>query len=78
MSKHIYKVHFNEPQRGKHDHYFTSLAAIYTVFKPEEIGCQVANLWNNNVASGTPYISAKCRITKEGLTNKKQKYGNNI
>lgn len=71
MSNHIYKVHFNEPQRGKRDHYFTSLAAIYTVFKPEEIGCKLANLWNNNVASGEVYENKKCRITKEVITNKK-------
>ena len=75
MSKHIYKVHFNEPQRGKRDHYFTSLAAIYTVFSREDIGCDVSNLWNLKVAEGVPYENKKCRITKEVLTKKRQENG---
>ena len=71
MSKHIYKVHFNEPQRGKRDHYFTSLAAIYTVFSREDIGCDVSNLWNLSVAKGNLYSNRKCVISKNIVHSKK-------
>ena len=75
MTQHIYKLHFFEPNKGKRDHYFTSLAAIYTVFLPEDIGCKVSNLWNLKVAEGVPYENDKCRITKEVLTKKRQENG---
>lgn len=75
MTQHIYKLHFFEPNKGKRDHYFTSLAAIYTVFLPEDIGCKVSNLWNLKVAEGVPYENKKCRITKEVLTKKRQENG---
>ncbi len=75
MTQHIYKLHFFEPNKGKRDHYFTSLAAIYTVFLPEDIGCKVSNLWNNKVAEGEVYENKKCRITKEVLTKKRQENG---
>jgi hypothetical protein len=39
--KHIYRVSLQAPVNGKTDYFFGSLAAIYTEFSPEQIGCKV-------------------------------------
>jgi hypothetical protein len=71
--KHVYKVYFPNAVNCKKSYYFSSLAAIYTVFSVEDIGCGVGHLWNVKVSSGVPYEGKKCRISKEPVINKKQK-----
>ena len=64
---HIYKVYFKS---NGQDYYFTSLAAIYAMFTPSQIGCKVENLWNAGVSDGKPYENKLCRITREPLMRK--------
>ncbi|MCD8295561.1 MAG: hypothetical protein LUE27_10025, partial [Clostridia bacterium] len=74
--EHIYRVQFYERpiwDIDKKDFYFTSLAAIFDVFTPEQVGCRVENLWNNHVTENNPYRGRKCTITKERLTTKARK-----
>lgn len=53
--------------------YFTSLAAIYTVFTTKQIGCSVNQLWRLKVSDGVPYRSTECEISREPLTRSPQK-----
>lgn len=73
----IYRVAFFERPAGSYteqkDFYFGSLAAIYDVFTPEQVGCKVENLWNVGVSDGEPYANKLCRITREALIRKQQK-----
>jgi hypothetical protein len=69
----IYRVSFKEPIDGKADWFYGSLAAIFTNFTPEEIGCGVRRLWNVKITEERPYRGRKCTITKEHLTRKKHK-----
>ncbi len=70
----IYKVAFFERPAGspseQKEFYFGSLAAIYEMFTPEQVGCKVENLWNNRVSEGEPYANKLCRITREPLIRK--------
>lgn len=72
--EYIYKVTFKGETPCGYDHdrefYFGSLAAIYDVFSPGQIGCHVENLWNVGVSDGNPYENALCRITREPLIRK--------
>jgi hypothetical protein len=68
--KHIYRVSFKEPVNGKMDYFFGSLAAIYTEFSPEQIGCKVTRLWNVGVTTNNPYRGKKCTITAESFKRK--------
>jgi hypothetical protein len=70
--KYIYRVSFNEPVNGKTDYFFGSLAAIYTEFSPQDIGCKVSRLWNLKITETTPYAGKKCAITKELFVRKSQ------
>lgn len=73
--EHIYRVAFNEPpieNDERQEFFFTSLSAIYEVFTPDQVGCKVTRLWNIGVSGGTPYVGAKCRITREPLRSKSQ------
>lgn len=73
---HIYRVAFNEPPRKDSDRtefYFHSLAAIYDVFTPKEVGCKVSNLWNLGVSNGNPYLGRNCTVTREPVARKRQK-----
>ena len=73
----IYKVAFFERPAGsdteQKEYYFGSLAAIYEVFTPEQVGCKVENLWNVGVSDGEPYANKLCRITREAVVRKQQK-----
>lgn len=70
----IYRVAFKEPpeQSGERDFFFSSLAAIYERFTPEQIGCKVSRLWNLGVSDGNTYTGAKVTVTREPLYAKKQ------
>lgn len=66
----VYHVKFNG---NEEDHYFGSLAAIYTVFTPEQIGCKVERLWACNIKPGNPYENKKCKIKQGFLVRKPKK-----
>lgn len=73
----IIRVQFREPpladQPAKTDFYFGSLAAIYEVFTPEQVGCKVERLWNAGITDGKPYANKLCIVTRETMTRKAQK-----
>jgi len=77
--EYIYKVAFKGDIPGApvswdgHEYYFGSLAAIYDVFDPYQIGCKVENLWNVGVSDGNKYENHLCTITREPLIRKRQR-----
>lgn len=66
----IITVTFFAPVRV--DYYFGSLAAIYEVFTPEQIGCKIETLWAANIKEGVPKITKNCVISKHNILRKKQ------
>ena len=73
--QYIYRVWFPEPPikfDSRREFYFTSLAAIYEIFTPEQIGCKVSRLWNIGLSQGATYDGRLCRITKEPISRKKR------
>lgn len=71
----FYRVEFKEPpiegdERTAFN--FSSLAAIYEQFTPEQVGCKVSRLWNIGVSDGFPYKGRRCTITKEQVRRKTQ------
>lgn len=71
----FYRVEFKEPPIEGDDRtefYFSSLAAIYEQFAPEQVGCKVSRLWNIGVSDGVPYSGRRCTITKEQIQRKTQ------
>lgn len=74
--EYIYRVSFKGRILGTpenwdmRDYFFGSLAAIYDVFDPYQVGCKVENLWNVGVSDGKPYENNLCRITREPLIRK--------
>ena len=71
----FYRVEFKEPPIEGDDRtefYFSSLAAIYEQFTPEQVGCRVARLWNIGVSDGISYKGRRCSITKEHIRRKTQ------
>lgn len=75
----IYKVAFKGRIPGMpenwdmREYFFGSLAAIYDVFSPYQVGCKVENLWNVGVSDGNPYENNLCRITREPFIRKQQR-----
>lgn len=53
--------------------YFGSLAAIYDVFTPEDLGICLTSLWNANIRPGHPYENEKCIISRDVVHRKKQR-----
>lgn len=75
----IYRVKFKEPPLSSDDRtefFFTSLAAIYEVFMPEQIGCKVNRLYNIGVPDGKTYDGKRCQIFRETIHSKAQKAPN--
>ncbi len=68
-TRYLYVVAMKEER-----HYFTSLAAIYEVFTPEQVGCSLAHLWNIKVSDGRVYVSSsgQCRIWRDKVVSKAQ------
>lgn len=68
----VYWVHFFIPPiEGDHrtDFFFSSIAAIYTMFTPRQIGCGVSRLWAINLAENA-YTSRYCIIRRETVIRK--------
>ncbi len=73
IKKWVYRVSFNEPPMPGSDNtefFFSSLAAIYDRFTPEQIGCKVTRLWNIGVSKGKKYGGRRCTIVKESVFSK--------
>lgn len=69
----IIKVNFPIPMNGKNEHYFGSLAAIYDVFTPEQIGCKLEALWSFGITCEKPKLTRTCLISKHVIHRKSQK-----
>lgn len=51
---------------------FSSLAAIFEVFSPEQIGCGLGHLYNLQVPSGSAFAGKRCIIKREKVFSKRQ------
>lgn len=73
----IIRVQFRDPplpeQPARTEFFFGSLAAIYDVFTPQQIGCRVERLWNSGITEAKPYRNKLCVISREQLSRKAQK-----
>ena len=54
---------------GQH-HYFGSLASIYDVFTPQQLGISYGSLRNYGLSEDKPYQNSKCIIRKGRLITK--------
>lgn len=52
---------------------FSSLAAIFEVFSPEQIGCGLGHLYNLKVPDGSAFAGKRCIIKREKVFSKRQK-----
>lgn len=74
-----YKVVFVEPPESGNEEvefYFSSVAAIFGRFAPEQVGCRRNHLWNLGVANGVPYRGRKCHIEQVWVQNSPRKDNN--
>lgn len=70
----VIKVQFFHPQAsGGTEFYFGSLAAIFEMFTPSEIGCRLENLWKSNITEERPKATSSCIISKHPLYRKSHK-----
>ncbi len=72
--EYIYRVTFSDEVfgLGGREFFFSSLSAIYQIFTPEQIGCNVKRLWNLKLSAGNPYTGRLCRITRVRLYRAKR------
>lgn len=70
-------VEFFSKMNGHKVWYFGSLAAIYELFTPEQIGCKLETLWNCSLDHGESKITAQCVISKEIMFRKAHKVKKN-
>lgn len=66
-------VEFFRKMNGRKVWYFGSLAAIYELFTPEQIGCKLETLWNSSLDYGGCKITNTCVISKEIIYRKAHK-----
>ena len=72
----IVRVQFLNPVAeygGQTDFYFGSLAAIYELFSPAQVGCKLETLWSAKIDALNPKTTPKCVVSKQVLYRKKQK-----
>lgn len=72
----IVRVQFLNPvaeHGGQTDFYFGSLAAIYELFTPEQVGCKLETLWSAKIDTLHPKTTPRCVVSKHVLYRKKQK-----
>lgn len=76
----FYHVRFREApdSSGNLDFYFGSLAAIYDVFTPEQVGSKIENLWNKNLSDGGSWSGSKCSVSRCTLIRKKTNRGGHL
>lgn len=70
-------VEFFRKMNGRKVWYFGSLAAIYELFTPEQIGCKLETLWNYSLDYGGCKITNTCVISKEIIYRKAHKVKKN-
>ena len=78
-SESVFKVKFKTPPTEgdeRTEFFFSSLAAIYDLFTPEQVGCAVSRLWALKVSDGNTYEGRKCTISREEVRRKAQKRHN--
>ena len=70
----IYRVAFQTPPLpdGKTDYYFTSIAAIYDIFTPKQVGCAAQHLYNLCVSDGVVYNGRLATVSREVVVSKEQ------
>lgn len=72
-----YLVEFNEPPSAKYQTQtkfcFTSLAAIYDQFTPEQVGCRVEALWSMHISDGNKFKGPSCTVSRLPIFRKKRK-----
>ena len=66
-------VEFFKPMQGSRVWYFGSLAAVYSMFSEEEIGCKVETLYCAGLDHGERKITRHCVIYKEKMYRKAHK-----
>lgn len=79
-SESVFKVKFKTPPTEgdeRTEFFFSSLAAIYDLFTPEQVGCAVSRLWALKVSDGNTYEGRKCTISREEVRRKAQKHPTN-
>lgn len=59
------------------DHYFGSIAAIYSVFSKEEIGVSYGSLRNYGLSPGNPYSNSRVTVKEGVLITAKGERGKN-
>ena len=69
----VIKVLFPVAVDGKREYFFGSLAAIYDMFTPYQIGCNLATLWKAGVEPGKPKKTKKCIVSKYEVHRKEQR-----
>lgn len=69
----IYQVKTKNAIDGKDEFQFSSLAAIYTVLTPEEVGIKLDTLWKKKVKVGSPYVGKKSTVTAFEVVGKKHR-----
>ena len=70
-------VEFFRKANGRKIWYFGSLAAIYELFTPGQIGCKLETLWNDNLDYGEYKITKQCVIYKDKMYRKATKVKKN-
>ena len=70
-------VEFFRKTNGRKVWYFSSLAAIYELFTPEQIGCTYGSLRVASPGYGEYKITKHCVITKEIMYRKAHKVKKN-
>ena len=68
----VIEVKFHETGRS---FFFGSLAAIFELFTPEEVGCKLYRLWGH-VDFGKAVSTAQCLIMKRQVFRKSNKSNN--
>ena len=65
----IIHVHLNGKRR---DYYFSSIAAIFTVLSPQDIGYKPSYLYHSEISGGGALANSKCIIKQSKVIRKKQ------
>lgn len=69
----IIKVQFFSPVEGRLEWFFTSVAAIFDQFTPEQIGCSLATLWGADALPvGKVKATGNCLISRHYIARKPQ------
>ena len=64
----VYHLEFHDRQ-GRH--YFGSIAAIYDIFTPKEVGVSKSRLWAYKIEEGKPYRNRVCVIYRGEVRRKR-------